>query len=168
MSLGAAGRAYTDRTEDESNEPRFLAGCAYADDTLTGAQAVLAAYWRGRSIVDAKLEPGAMAAVGLSWEECAVRCPADVAPACHNAADSVTVSGPVPSVERFVAELAAEGVFARRVNSSGVAFHSEYIAAAAPLLRRRLELVIPEPRPRSARWISSSLPEDKWDSDLGE
>lgn len=53
---------------------------------------MLAAYWRGRSIVDAKLAPGAMAAVGLSWEQCEARCPPDVVPACHNASDSVTVS----------------------------------------------------------------------------
>ncbi|XP_049874376.1 fatty acid synthase [Pectinophora gossypiella] len=141
-------------------------GCAYADETLTGEQAVLCAYWRGRSIVDAKLAPGAMAAVGLSWEQCGERLPADVVAACHNAADSVTVSGPVASIEKLVSELAAEGVFARRVNSSGVAFHSKYIAAAAPLLRRSLERVIPEPRPRSARWVSSSLPREQWQSEL--
>ncbi|KPJ07407.1 Fatty acid synthase [Papilio machaon] len=141
-------------------------GCAYADDTLTAEQAVLAAYWRGRSIVDARLPPGAMAAVGLGWEEAGARCPPDIAPACHNAADSVTVSGPAESIERFVAQLAAEGVFARRVNSSGVAFHSRYIAAAAPLLRRSLERVIPDPKPRSRRWLSSSLPKDQWDSDI--
>ncbi|KAM3957748.1 fatty acid synthase-like [Aphomia sociella] len=143
-------------------------GCAYADETLSAEQAVLAAYWRGRSILDAALPPGAMAAVGLTWQQCEQRCPPDVVPACHNAADSVTVSGPVPSIEKFVAELSAEGVFARRVNSSGVAFHSKYIAAAAPLLRKRLETVIPEPKPRSARWVSSSLPKDKWNSDIAE
>ncbi|XP_063827966.1 fatty acid synthase [Ostrinia nubilalis] len=143
-------------------------GCAYADETLTGEQAVLAAYWRGRSIVDAKLAPGAMAAVGLSWDECVRRCPPDVFPACHNANDSVTISGPVASVEKFVAELAAENVFARRVNSSGVAFHSKYIAAAAPLLRRSLERVITNPKPRSSRWVSSSLPRDQWNSDLAK
>lgn len=143
-------------------------GCAYADETLTAEQAVLAAYWRGRSIVDAKLPPGAMAAVGLSWEQCEARCPPDVVPACHNANDSVTISGPVESLEKFVATLSAEGTFARRVNSSGVAFHSKYIAAAAPLLRRSLEKVIPEPKPRSARWVSSSLPRDKWNSDLAK
>ncbi|CAH2039961.1 unnamed protein product, partial [Iphiclides podalirius] len=141
-------------------------GCAYADETLTAEQAVLAAYWRGRSIVDAKLPPGAMAAVGLGWDEAAARCPPDLAPACHNATDSVTVSGPVDSIEKFVAELSAEGVFARRVNSSGVAFHSRYIAAAAPLLRRSLERVITDPKPRSSRWISSSLPKEQWDSDI--
>ena len=39
-------------------------GCAYADGCLTAEETVLAAYWRGRCIVEAKLEDGAMAAVG--------------------------------------------------------------------------------------------------------
>lgn len=39
-------------------------GCAYADGTFTAQQTVLAAYWRGRSILESKLPPGAMAAVG--------------------------------------------------------------------------------------------------------
>ncbi|XP_063535514.1 fatty acid synthase [Cydia strobilella] len=143
-------------------------GCAYADETLTGEQAVLCAYWRGRSIVDAKLAPGAMAAVGLSWEEATRRCPADIVPACHNSADSVTISGPPASIEKFVAELSAEGVFARRVNSSGVAFHSKYIASAATQLRSSLLQVIPKPKPRTARWLSSSIPQDQWGSDLAK
>lgn len=72
------------------------------------------------------------------------------------------------SIKKFVATISAEGVFARKVNSSGVAFHSKYIAAAAPLLRRSLERVIPDPKPRSSRWVSSSLPKDQWGSDIGE
>ncbi|XP_060802513.1 fatty acid synthase-like [Amyelois transitella] len=143
-------------------------GCAYADETLTVEQTVLAAYWRGHSIVNAKLAPGAMAAVGLTWEQCEERCPPEIIPACHNANDSVTVSGPVASIEKFVAALSSEGVFARRVNSSGVAFHSKYIAAAAPLLRKRLETVISNPKPRSKKWISSSLPQDKWESEIAK
>jgi fatty acid synthase len=41
-------------------------GCAYADGTFTAEQTVLAAYWRGRCILESKLPPGAMAAVGKS------------------------------------------------------------------------------------------------------
>lgn len=67
-------------------------GCAYADGCFTPEQTVLAAYWRGRSILDTNLSEGAMAAVGLSWEECHKRLPKDVIPACHNSEDSVTVS----------------------------------------------------------------------------
>lgn len=39
-------------------------GCAYADGTFTAEQTVLAAYWRGHSILESKLPPGAMAAIG--------------------------------------------------------------------------------------------------------
>lgn len=67
-------------------------GCAYADGCFTPEQTVLAAYWRGKSIVETELIPGTMAAVGLSWEQCKERLPKDVIPACHNSGDSVTVS----------------------------------------------------------------------------
>ena len=39
-------------------------GCGYADGSLTSEETVIAAYWRGRCIKDAKLSPGGMAAVG--------------------------------------------------------------------------------------------------------
>ena len=41
-------------------------GCAYADGGLTAEETVLAAYWRGRCVTEAKLPPGGMAAVGKS------------------------------------------------------------------------------------------------------
>ena len=40
-------------------------GCGYADGSLTAEETVLAAYWRGRCIKEAKLPPGGMAAVGM-------------------------------------------------------------------------------------------------------
>ena len=38
--------------------------CGYADGSLSHSEAVLAAYWRGRSIKEANLPAGGMAAVG--------------------------------------------------------------------------------------------------------
>uniref|UniRef100_A0A8D8PNC5 Fatty acid synthase n=1 Tax=Cacopsylla melanoneura TaxID=428564 RepID=A0A8D8PNC5_9HEMI len=140
--------------------------CAYADGTLTAEQTILCAYWRGRSILESKLAPGAMAAVGLSWEETKARAPADIVAACHNNVDSVTVSGPPASIDKFVAELSAEGIFAKKVASSGHAFHSKYIAEAGPKLRASLDRIIPAPKPRSSRWISSSIPENLWGTPL--
>lgn len=75
-------------------------GCAYADNCFSREQTVLAAYWRGRSILDTDLIPGQMAAVGLSWEECQQKLPKDVIAACHNSNDSVTISGPTSSVDK--------------------------------------------------------------------
>ncbi|XP_040386345.1 fatty acid synthase [Cygnus olor] len=140
--------------------------CGYADNSLSHEEAILAAYWRGRCVKEAKLPPGGMAAVGLTWEECKQRCPPNVVPACHNSEDTVTVSGPLDSLNEFVAKLKKDGVFAKEVRSAGVAFHSYYMASIAPALLSALKKVIPHPKPRSARWISTSIPESQWQSDL--
>lgn len=142
--------------------------CGYADESLTHEEALLAAYWRGRCIKEAKLPPGAMAAVGLTWEECKAQCPEGVVPACHNAEDTVTISGPQEAVSKFVATLKVEGVFAKEVRSAGVAFHSYYMASIAPTLLNALQQVIKVPKARSARWISTSIPQAKWDSELAK
>ncbi|NXP54355.1 FAS synthase, partial [Heliornis fulica] len=142
--------------------------CGYADNSLSHEEAILAAYWRGRCVKDAKLPPGGMAAVGLTWEECKQRCPSKVVPACHNSEDTVTISGPLDAVNEFVAKLKKDGVFAKEVRSAGVAFHSYYMASIAPVLLSALKKVIPAPKPRTSRWISTSIPESQWQSDLSK
>ncbi|XP_065226660.1 fatty acid synthase-like [Planococcus citri] len=143
-------------------------GCAYADGTFTSEQAILATFWRGRSIMESQLPKGAMAAIGLSWEETQKRVPKDIVAACHNSTDSVTISGPPESISKFVQQLQKEDVFAKEVKSSGFAFHSKYIADAGPKLRKHLERIIPSPKPRSSKWISSSVPESGWSTPLAQ
>ncbi|XP_071429466.1 fatty acid synthase [Pithys albifrons albifrons] len=140
--------------------------CGYADNSLSHEEAILAAYWRGRCVKEANLPAGGMAAVGLTWEECKQCCPQGVVPACHNSEDTVTISGPLAAVNEFVARLKQDGVFAKEVRSGGVAFHSYYMTSIAPALLSALRKVIPRPKPRSARWISTSIPESQWQSDL--
>ena len=142
--------------------------CAYADGTLTIDQTVLASYWRAKLILESNLPKGAMAAVGLSWEETQKRCPPDVFLACHNSANSVTVSGPSESVAKFVKQLKKEEIFAQEVQSCGIAFHSKYIASVGPKLRAVLEKIIPSPKGRTARWISSSVSKSKWNTELAQ
>ncbi|RNA09364.1 fatty acid synthase [Brachionus plicatilis] len=141
-------------------------GCAYADGCLTHEETLLAAFYRGKCIEEASLPPGAMAAVGLTWAECKKRCPQGVVAACHNAPDTVTVSGPKELVAQFVQQLKSEGVFARDVDSSNVAFHSHYMCQIAAKLKDYLNQVIKEPRLRSNKWISSSIEEKNWHSEL--
>lgn len=140
--------------------------CGYADGCLSQREAVLSAYWRGQCIKDANLPAGSMAAVGLSWEECKQRCPPGVVPACHNSEDTVTISGPQAAVNEFVEQLKQEGVFAKEVRTGGLAFHSYFMEGIAPTLLQALKKVIREPRPRSARWLSTSIPEAQWQSSL--
>ncbi|XP_075558241.1 fatty acid synthase 1 [Dermacentor variabilis] len=143
-------------------------GCAYADGGFTAEQTVLCAYWRGRCVELGNLPKGAMAAIGLTWEEAKKRCPDGVIPACHNAEDSVTVSGPAEAVAKMVAELKAENVFAREVNSLEVAFHSPHMQSIGPALRQALEKVVPQSKPRTERWVSSSVPESRWDEPIAK
>lgn len=175
ISIAAMQVALTDVLKSVGIEPDVIVGhsvgevgCAYADATLTGEQAVLAAYSRGRAILESKLAPGAMAAVGLSWDEVKRRCPPEIFAACHNSEDSVTISGPPTSIEKFVEQLQSENIFAKAVKSSGTAFHSKYIADAGPRLRKALEEIISNPKPRSPRWISSSIPESAWGTALAQ
>lgn len=116
VSIAAMQVALTDVLKTLGLEPDGIVGhsvgevgCAYADGTFTAEQAVLAAYSRGKAILESNLPEGGMAAVGLSWEECKKRCPPGIFPACHNSEDSVTISGPRKEVEKFVAELSTEG-----------------------------------------------------------
>ena len=175
VSIAAVQVALTDVLKSVGVSPDGMVGhsvgelgCAYADGCFTAEQTVLAAYWRGRSILDTDLIPGQMAAVGLSWEECQNRLPKDVIPACHNSVDSVTISGPTESIDKVVKELSDQGIFAKAVKSSGIAFHSKYIADAAPKLRKSLDKIIPTPKNRSERWISSSIPESAWNSAIAK
>lgn len=68
-------------------------------------------------------------------------CPQGVVPACHNAEDTVTISGPAALVKTFVKELKEKGIFAKEVQSAGVAFHSHYMAAIASTLKTALDKV---------------------------
>ncbi|ELU07161.1 hypothetical protein CAPTEDRAFT_216526 [Capitella teleta] len=143
-------------------------GCAYADGGLTAEEAILAAYWRGQCIEEADLPPGGMAAVGMTWDEAMRRCPEGVVAACHNSKDNVTISGPREAVNTFVEQLQSEGIFAKNINSSGVAFHSPCIASVTPALEAALLKVIKNPKPRSSKWISSSIPADRWSENFAK
>lgn len=80
-------------------------GCAYADGTFTAEQMILSAYSRGLASIETKVIYGSMAAIGLGYENIKNMCPPDIDVACHNSADSSTISGPAESMKEFVAQL---------------------------------------------------------------
>ncbi|KAJ8950730.1 hypothetical protein NQ318_011221 [Aromia moschata] len=134
-------------------------GCAYADGQITPEQAILLAYSRGYGTVSCEIPEGLMAAVALSKEECEKILPEGVIVACCNGKKSVTISGPVKATADFVEKISNQGVFARKVNSGGIAFHSKDIREAGSLLYEFAKGVLPDPKPRTSRWVSTSVPE---------
>ncbi|KAJ8679083.1 hypothetical protein QAD02_014870 [Eretmocerus hayati] len=139
-------------------------GCAYADGCFTAEQMILSAYSRGLASIETKVVYGSMAAVGIGYDELKEMCPADIEIACHNASDSATISGPAESMKTFVAKLQANNIFAKEVPCSNIPYHSRYIAPAGPKLLAYLQKVIPDPKPRSSKWLSTSVSRDKWDT----
>lgn len=138
--------------------------CAYADECLTARETILCAYYRGSSLINSG-EFG-MVAVGGSWTEVSRMCPPGIHPACHNAVNSVTVSGPKQLLRAFVDALTIKKIFAKEVNSCGQAFHSPHIKEASIPFLANLKKFMKEPKGRSGKWVSSSIPKNHWDSEL--
>ncbi len=115
--------------------------CGYCDGAMTKEQTMLCAYYRGKSIMSGKFPPGAMAAVGLTWQGAKDRLPEGVVAACHNGKDSVTISGKEDAVLKVVEELTEEGIFAKMVNSSGIAFHSPSMQSVKETMLQHMRTV---------------------------
>ncbi|CAB3262541.1 unnamed protein product [Arctia plantaginis] len=142
--------------------------CAYADGCLTTEEMILCAYYRGLVSMETKFILGSMAAVGMGYEQISQICPPEIAVACHNGPESSTISGPADIMRGFVADLTSKGIFAKEVPCSNIAYHSRYVADAGPGLLKYLEDVIRTPKQRTERWLSSSIPQDKWNEPLAK
>ncbi|XP_063628534.1 fatty acid synthase-like [Cydia splendana] len=143
-------------------------GCAYADGCLTAEEMILSAYSRGLVSVQTPFIRGSMAAVGIGFEKVSKMCPPEIEVACHNGPDSCTISGPSVAMTEFVAQLTAKGIFAKEVPCSNIAYHSRYIAEAGPALRKYLTEVISTPKLRSPRWVSTSVPQERWNEEAAK
>ncbi|EDW67835.2 fatty acid synthase [Drosophila virilis] len=170
VGIAAVQIGLTDVLRSLNLEPDYIIGhsvgelgCAYADGGLTAEQMILASYYRGRVSVDSDKIRGAMAAVGIGYKSIKNMLPESIEVACHNGADSCTISGPIDDVTRFVAELKSKGIFAKEVPCSNIAYHSRYIASMGPPLFKYMKETIPYPKPRSEKWLSTSAPKSDWE-----
>ncbi|KAF9407985.1 hypothetical protein HW555_012170 [Spodoptera exigua] len=105
-------------------------GCAYADDCLTDEEMISLSYSRGIVSTTMEFVRGSMAAVGIGFKQMSKICPPDIDVACHNGPGSCTISGPEEIVCKFVNELTGQGIFAKELQCSNIAYHSRYVAKA--------------------------------------
>ncbi|XP_047538484.1 fatty acid synthase-like [Vanessa atalanta] len=143
-------------------------GCAYADGSLTAEQMILSAYYIGLAATDTTFTKGSMAVIELGYQDIKTILPSEIEVACHNDEGSCTISGPADKIKTFVAELVAKGIFAKEVPCNNIAYHSRHIAEAGPTLLKNLKVVIPTPKPRSERWLSTSIQQDLWKNSKSE
>lgn len=164
--------ALTDVLRAVGMEPDFIIGhsvgelgCAYCDGCFTLEETMLAAHARGVSNNESKTVNGGMAAIGLNYKDIMNLLPKDLDIACHNAADSTTISGPAGSVTAVVRELTTRNIFAKEIACSGVPLHSRYIKDMGANLFNKLKDILKNPKKRSSKWLSSTYPANKWSSD---
>ncbi|XP_050431818.1 fatty acid synthase-like [Adelges cooleyi] len=142
-------------------------GCAYADGCFDSYGALMAAFARGKVAEFLKPSEGLMAAVGLSYNDL-IDLPPSIDIGCHNSKENVTISGPRKDVEDYIEILKKRNVFVREVNSNGIAYHSRMVKRQAEFVKKFINKTVPNPTRRSSKWISTSVPESKWNSDLAQ
>ncbi|KAF7988869.1 hypothetical protein HCN44_007179 [Aphidius gifuensis] len=137
-------------------------GCAYADNTITAEQMILAIYYRGVASINNRTIEGSMAVIGLGHQDAKKYCSNDVEIACHNGAKSTTISGSAISIQKIVTKLNDLNIFAREVECGKIAYHSSYVTEASTKLLKYLEKIIPEPKKRSSKWLSTCFHQNEW------
>ncbi|KAK8115461.1 Acyl transferase/acyl hydrolase/lysophospholipase [Apiospora sp. TS-2023a] len=103
---------------------------AYAAGALTAREAIIAAHHRG-AVAELQKKKGAMAAIGMSWEETSkfVVHEPQVTIACDNSPESVTISGDADAVKRVVADVQnAKPAVLTRLLQVDKAYHSYHMA----------------------------------------
>ncbi|XP_043668271.1 fatty acid synthase-like [Vespula pensylvanica] len=137
-------------------------GCAYADGCFTAEEMILAAYSEGLALTTTKIPMCSVATVRLGYKDIKNLCPADIDVVCHNEPESSTISGPAESMKAFVEKLQANKIVMEKVSNNNIPCHSRYIAVAKKKLLVHLKEVIPVAKPRSKKWLSTSIARDEW------
>ena len=131
---------------------------AYADGCLSAEEALLVTYHRGVvTESDKKIPKGLMAVLGMTWNEARKQCPKGTSVVCNNGKDTVVVSGLYNETKQMVENMTKKGIFARELQSSDIPYHSQYLITSAPKLTEELKKVVPNPKIRSKKWISTAL-----------
>ncbi|KAG6037958.1 Type I Iterative PKS [Claviceps citrina] len=128
---------------------------AYASGALTARQAILVAHHRG-AITNLQKRAGAMAAIGMSWENTERFLVPGVTMACDNSPESVTISGDADAVKTVVAHIrvTCPDVLARLLQVDK-AYHSDHMAEVGEQYLALIGPALGNNRPRSCHFFSS-------------
>lgn len=135
---------------------------AYADNALTLEQTILSSYFRGVISKNSKGIVGKMYAIGVGYNDLKQLLPDKIDCACRNSSTSTTISGPKDEIEQFANELREKQIFVEEIFSDNIPYHSRYVQPLADLLYSDLEKIIPSPKLRSEKWLSTCYAKDKW------
>ncbi|XP_018370195.1 PREDICTED: fatty acid synthase-like [Trachymyrmex cornetzi] len=102
-----------------------------------------------------------MALVNIDYECLKNICPGDIEIVCHNSKNCNVLCGPLESVQEFMKKLQVDNIYVKEIYCN-VPYHSSYLAPAENQLLFNLNKIIPQPKKRSSKWISTSIPRTEW------
>ncbi|KAI4289981.1 MAG: hypothetical protein L6R35_000743 [Caloplaca aegaea] len=143
---------------------------AFAAGLLTPEKAIIIAYYRGY-VVGNSSNPtrGAMMAAGMTKAAAdadiqSLGLEGSIRVACVNSPESVTISGDESAIEVLLTELQSHGLFARKLNTDGRAYHSHHMSLIGQeyqeLLERSFARLPATGSFPTTRWISSVYAEE--------
>ncbi|XP_067207291.1 fatty acid synthase-like [Linepithema humile] len=137
-------------------------GCAYADGCLTIEQTILSAYFIGLACVKEKLVHSFTAVVNFDYKSLKSICPADIEIICRNNHNSNIVTGPAKSMQEFLRKLQNNSIDVKTTYFNNMPHHSRYLASLKSQFFISLNEIISQPKERSPKWISTSVPRNEW------
>jgi 3-oxoacyl-(acyl-carrier-protein) synthase/NADPH:quinone reductase-like Zn-dependent oxidoreductase/malonyl CoA-acyl carrier protein transacylase len=81
--------------------------------------------------------------------------------ACYNSNDGLTLSGPFFDVIEIEKEFTEKQIFCRDVETDGIAYHSVLLKPYKNFLLEKISKIIPCPRKRSEKWLSTCTGPDE-------
>ncbi|XP_067015649.2 fatty acid synthase [Anabrus simplex] len=130
--------------------------CAYADGCLSLEQTVLAAYYCGLTFsVNSTLSKGVLATVGIDLKKWKTLQPDNIELVSTNDNNSCLITGSANDVEKFAKDHEADGIVVQILKSGEAAVHNKNTAEVNLTLLHYLHQIIPNPKPRSNKWVSS-------------
>ncbi|KAL2441692.1 Highly reducing polyketide synthase gloL [Exophiala dermatitidis] len=142
-------------------------GAAYAAGALSSEEAIAIAYYRGLTTT-MSTRRGAMAAVGLSQAEARLYLENGVVIACDNSPQSVTLSGDDKGIDRTIKQIKLDdpNIFARRLKTDGMAYHSHHMTEIGPQYEQFLQPCI-KPKSPATRFFSTVTGDIMEESTMG-
>ncbi|KAL6257917.1 hypothetical protein P5V15_011516 [Pogonomyrmex californicus] len=136
-------------------------GCAYADKCLTMEQTILSAYFIGVACTDKEIIRSSMAIINFDYDCLKNICPTDIEIICCNNQYNNVVSGPTKSLQEFMTKLRDNDIYVKEIYCN-IPYHSYSISSVKSQILLKLNVIISQPKERSSKWISTSVPRSKW------
>ncbi|KAK4337166.1 hypothetical protein RND71_043482 [Anisodus tanguticus] len=135
-------------------------GAAYAAGSATAEQIIELVYHLGRCNNELHKSKGAMASIGLDWNEAVKICSktnGKVYAACDNIDSNVTISGDYDEVQKIGEQLSKKDVFFKNVFCCEMAFHCLVANVSYEATLTEFKKILTNPIKRSSKWLSTSV-----------